>query len=188
MKFLRSFRKSNQSDEELIRSYKTGADPVCLEILFDRYCHLAFAVALRYLHDEDECQDVVLSIFERLGRDLKKYEIRKFSTWLHSVVRNECFQKIRGRKEFPLFEHHPLISNDDPDEKTELQKKEKLLNQLEAGLLLLNKEQQSCLRLFFLEEKSYEEISALTGFTYKQVKSFIQNGKRNLRIYVEKQP
>ena len=50
----------------------------------------------------------------------------------------------------------------------------------------LNPEQKQCLILFYLEKKSYQEISENTGFSLMQVKSYIQNGKRNLKILLDK--
>jgi len=62
-----------------------------------------------------------------------------------------------------------------------------LLQQLPNAISNLNTEQRLCINLFYLKEKCYEEISMQTGYSLKQVKSYIQNGKRNLKIYLSQQ-
>ena len=51
---------------------------------------------------------------------------------------------------------------------------------------LLNPEQKQTVELFYLQEKSYKEIVDQTGFSMNDVKSYIQNGKRNLKIMLSK--
>ena len=159
----------------------------CIEILFNRYCELVFGVALKYLHNQDQSKDAVVDIFEKIPSDIKKYEIKNFSNWIYTVTKNHCYHLLKKRK-FNLPEEyldfHPSAyqesDNDNPDF-------EKLLgNHLEEAIAGLNDAQQSCLRLFYLQEKSYEEVQQITGFNYNQVKSHIQNGKRNLKIYLSK--
>jgi RNA polymerase sigma-70 factor (ECF subfamily) len=76
-----------------------------------------------------------------------------------------------------------------PDAETDLQEllaNEQTYSFLEQSLIELSQEQRHCVTLFYLQKKSYQQISESTGFNYMQVKSFIQNGKRNLRALVEK--
>jgi len=87
-------------------------------------------------------------------------------------------QKIQQQKEMvmeTLSEMHPL-NEIDYDEKT---------MKLKEAMTSLNREQGLCVTLFYLEEKSYKEVVEITGFSSNQVKSYIQNGKRNLKLYLE---
>ena len=185
MRFLRSNRKVHLSDEEIIESYRHEANPELLAILFERYSHLVFAVSMNYLKNEEESKDAVLAIFEKLASDLQHYHIRKFSAWLHAVTRNYCLKEEKIKKTKIRLSGEDKIMADEPenekDDSTEVH-----LTYLPEALKNLNTEQRTCIHLFFLEEKSYREISELTGYDYNQVKTFIQNGKRNLKIYLEK--
>jgi RNA polymerase sigma factor (sigma-70 family) len=181
VKFILSGKKNNLSDEEIILRFKNDGDIKWIDILFDRYSHLAFAVAFNYLKDEDEAKDAVLDIFQKLSSDLKKYEIRQFYSWLHKVIRNKCLRLISKK-----FIREPLspdltAENDEPD-----QLLEKYLEHLNEALTHLNDEQRICIQLFYLEKKSYKEITEQTSFDLNKVKSHIQNGKRNLKLILEK--
>ena len=166
--------------------FKQSGDMGCIEVLFNRYCELVFGVALKYLHNQDQSKDAVVDIFEKVPSDLKRYEIKNFSHWIYIVTKNHCYHLLKKRKyNLPAeyLDYHPASLGDD-DDAVDL---EKLLgNHLEESLLSLNEVQQKCIRLFYLEEKSYDDIQLITGFNYNQVKSHIQNGKRNLKIYLSK--
>lgn len=161
-------------------------------VLFKRYKHLVYGVCRKYLKDDDESKDAVMQIFEKLLTDLKKHEIGNFKAWLHTVSKNHCLMIIRKNKSrgyqssattedsIDVVEMNALWH---PDHSVE---KENTLQQLEVAIQQLNDEQKKCIELFYLEEKSYQQVSEITGYSLLQVKSFIQNGKRNLKILMEK--
>ena len=162
---------------------------VCIEVLFNRYCELVFGVALKYLQNQDESKDAVVDIFERIPSDLKKYEIKNFSNWIYTVSKNHCFHLLKKRTyKIPSdqLEHRLPATLPEGDEEIFHSLEELLGSRLEESLLTLNEAQQTCVRLFYLEHKSYDEIQEVTGLNYKQVKSHIQNGKRNMRMYLSK--
>jgi len=175
------------SDIELIAHYKLSRDNVCVGILYERYTVLVFGVCIKYLKDEDESKDAVMHIFEKLLSDLIKHEVANFKSWLFSVTRNHCLMAIRKGKGIyviggeaaevitPIMEFKQYAHQEN-----EVQK-EGTLQQLEKALLELNEEQRVCVDLFYLKEKCYQEIADTTGYTLNQIKSFIQNGKRNLK-------
>lgn len=183
MRFLRSRQKSLLTDDEIIRQYRNDQDPALIGVLFERYSHLIYAVSFNYLKDEDECKDAVIQIFENLGRDLLKYQIQYFSSWLHTVTRNHCLKIISSKKEFvPLKEDYHSNQEDDSDDP----EFEKYLPHLAEAIKNLNDDQRRCVELFYLRELSYKDIADQTGYNLNQVKSFIQNGKRNLKIILLK--
>jgi RNA polymerase sigma-70 factor (ECF subfamily) len=185
---IRSSAKNLQTDEQLMAAFKQSGDMACIEFLFNRYCELVFGVALKYLQNQDQSKDAVVDIFEKVPKDLMKYEIKNFSHWIYTVSKNHCFHLLKKRKyNLPAdyLDLHPTEPwNGNEEEALDL---EKLLGKhLEESLRTLIDSQQTCIRLFYLQEKSYEEIQQITGFNYNQVKSHIQNGKRNLKIYLSK--
>lgn len=168
--------------------FKQTGDMGCIEVLFNRYCELVFGVALKYLHNQDESKDAVVDIFEKVPSDLKKYEIKNFSHWIYIVSKNHCYQLLKKRKynlSADYLDLHPTESWNDTDEDS-IDLGKLLGKHLEESLLTLNEAQKTCIRLFYLEEKSYDDIQQITGYNYNQVKSHIQNGKRNLKIYLSK--
>ncbi|MBC8046097.1 MAG: sigma-70 family RNA polymerase sigma factor [Fimbriimonadaceae bacterium] len=188
-----NFKSSEDTpDEILLSNFKRTGDSAVLGEMFKRYAHLVFGVCMKYLKDPDSAQDMVMQIFEKLLLDLKKHEVNNFKAWLYMVSKNECLMLLRKEKthmhvEFQKFndkdedgmETEPLVHQED----TEL--KEAQLLHLEDGIKILNAQQKICIELFYMQNKSYEEVSEITGYSMLQVKSYIQNGKRNLKIYLE---
>ncbi len=185
MRFLRSKKAFPQDDASLIAAYKNTSDSAYIGILFDRYCHLVFAVCMNYLKNEDDSKDAVIYLFEKLAADLKKYEINNFSHWIYSVAKHHCLKQL-GQKRFTVDFNEQLnhVETDDPETGDELT--DQLLSYLGEAITTLNEEQRTCIQLFYLDEKSYKEIEYITGYNFEKVKSHIQNGKRNLKIYLLK--
>lgn len=172
------------SDETLISRYKLDGKTDWVGLLFERYTHLVFGVCMNYLKIEEESRDAVMDIFERLLKDLKNYDIQNFKSWLYTYTKNHCLMKIRKR-DINTVSSEAVLNFFWEDLTSELDAKEKLEKNIH---LLLNEvenlpeEQQICLKLFYLEQKSYKQIIEETGFSDKNVKSYIQNGKRRLKI------
>lgn len=181
------------SDEEIIHRYRNSHDTAYVGELYTRYTHLVYAVCLKYLKEPETARDAVMQIFEKLLTDLKKHDIRLFKPWLHTVVRNHCMMHFRAEaSKMKVVQREPLhMENNESmhpaDVENHAAEKEWILAQLETGLENLREEQGKCLKLFYLEERSYKEISEQTGFPLSDVKSHIQNGKRNLKIYLDRQ-
>ena len=182
------FRKdiSKLADSELLQNYRKDGKSEWLGELYKRYSHLVFGVCLKYLKNQEEAKDATLGIFEKLVDALLVQDILAFQAWLHRVSRNHCLMILRTNKQ-----HHTryntymrVVSNHDEDSEEVLlaEWKEKELNKLEGAIETLNQEQKECVKLFFLHEKSYKEITESTGYSLGEVKSYIQNGKRNLRL------
>ncbi|MEO8086820.1 MAG: sigma-70 family RNA polymerase sigma factor [Bacteroidota bacterium] len=183
---------SSLPDSELLDLLKKENDKFIVGILFKRYTNLVLWICLKYLKDHDEAKDCLMEIFEKLLKDLSRYEIQNFKSWLHSVAKNHCLMKLRARKNKYT---EPIVSGETSLEVVEMnsllhpedaQEKEATLTLLEKGIQQLNNDQKKCVELFFLNEKSYLEIVDLTGYSMLNVKSHIQNGKRNLKIFMEK--
>ncbi|WP_229208337.1 RNA polymerase sigma factor [Dyadobacter psychrophilus] len=150
---------------------------------------MVFALCYKYLQDEDASKDAVMQIFEKLVVDLQTHEVGHFKSWLHSVCRNFCLMQLRAKKTFVSAadvgneEDETFLIAMEPEEPLFNDQK---LDALEKCLGTLQAEQRTAIQLFYMQEKCYSEISQETGFDLNKVKSYIQNGKRNLKICIEK--
>ncbi|MCX6290948.1 MAG: sigma-70 family RNA polymerase sigma factor [Bacteroidetes bacterium] len=185
MRFLRSRKVVQQDDSQIITAFRETGDTLYIGILFDRYCHLVFAVSMNYMKNEEDSKDVVLYVFEKLGNDLKKYDIKNFSSWLYSVTKHYCL-RLLNKKPYSVHIDEELNYLVTEEDETDHRLTDRLLLFLDEAISELNEEQRTCIRLFYLEEKSYKEIEVITGYAYEKVKSHIQNGKRNMKIYLLK--
>ncbi len=183
-------RKSSLSDDDLVKAYRASGDKTLVGELYTRYAHLVYGLCLNYFRDRELARDAVLSLFEKLFVSLNKNKPDNFKMWLTFVARNHCISELRKQKtnrerteNYLRDEEEPLFGESSATENA-AQREEKLKN-LEAAVMALGDEQRKCVELFYFKEKSYQEISELTGFTEKQVKSHLQNGKRNLKQYFE---
>ncbi len=169
------------SDSDLLDRFYNDHNNDWLGVLLPRYTLLLLGVCMKYLKNEDDAQDAVQQIFLKTISELHKYKVDYFKSWIYMIAKNHCLMKLRdkGKLPFPLNEH--FFAADDSEDLNLLVKKNNTLDQLNAALQHLNKEQQLCVTLFYFEKKSYTEIAEHTGFNILQVKSYIQNGKRNLK-------
>jgi RNA polymerase sigma-70 factor (ECF subfamily) len=184
---LSSHHYKNQTDEELVALYKKSDDLEIVGVLYDRYTALTFGVCLKYLKDREESRDAVMQIFEKLIITLKAHEITMFKGWLYVTARNHCLMQLRARKGKNFEELSPFLvetgGNGHHDQGAEI---ELNLSRLEKCMESLANEQQQCVRMFYLQQKCYKEITESTGYDLNKVKSYIQNGKRNLKICMER--
>lgn len=172
-------------DQQLLDKFYTERDNQWLGILLQRYTLLLFGVCMKYLKNEEAAKDSVQQIFLKVISDLPKYKVEYFKSWLYMVARNYCFMKLRDKHHIqPLS--HDIAKEDEWEAKSEQAEKEKQLSSMQEALVRLSTEQRLCVTMFYLDRKSYQDIANHTGFTLMQVKSFIQNGKRNLKQMMEK--
>lgn len=176
------------SDQELLEKFYADHDNEWLGILLQRYTLLLLGVSMKYLKNEEQAKDSVQQIFLKVIQELHKYKVEYFKSWLYMVAKNHCLMKIREKQGKQITEINDRLASqaDEVADRQALLDNEHTLDLLEVSLKELNDEQQQCVTLFYLEKKSYQEISDTTGYTMLQVKSYIQNGKRNLKILIEK--
>jgi len=176
------------SDDELVLLYQNNYDLEVVSSLFKRYQHLIIASALRYSDNAENAEDSAMEIFEVLAADLKSTQVSNFSAWLYSVTKNHCLKKIRKEKrEQNIIEHQAIFM----ENTIEMDHCNEVLNDsnieaLKAAINELKEDQRKCIVLFYLEKKSYKEIAIETEYSEKSIKSYIQNGKRKLKIILTK--
>lgn len=180
----------NKTDAELLLLWKQTSDINFLAKLFERYMHLIYGVAFKYLKNKQDSEDMVMQLFEKLHKDVSKYEIKDFQKWIYVATKNFCLMKLRKGR-FDFDSERVQIEQDSvefdsflhPDEVNTYS--EEKLEALEKCLDKLNNEQKLCVSLFYLKKKSYREINHELHLEMKAVKSAIQNGKRNLKNCIE---
>ncbi len=178
---------NDKDDQELLQHFYNDGNNEWLGILLSRYTMLLFGVCMKYLKNEEEAKDAVQQVFLKVINELKKYPVSYFKSWLYMVAKNHCLMKLRdkGKYTYGIDEQAIAAPQDLPDMRA-LEEKDKTLDQMSEALLKLNNEQQLCVTLFYLEKKSYQQIASQTGYSMMQVKSHIQNGKRNLKLLLER--
>jgi len=173
------------TDEELLHAYRADGNNQWLGQLLLRYTALLLGVAFKYLKDKTRAEDAVQQVFEKALTHLPQEEILNFKGWLYILMRNHCLHTLRN-KSYNTDEKLPEQLWAHEADKEEILWQEHTLQQLNEALGQINVEQRKTIALFYLEKKSYEQIIAETGFTFMQVKSYIQNGKRNLKTILLK--
>ena len=173
------------TDNELLIYYYTEKDNKWVGILLQRYTLLLLGTCMKYLKNEEEAKDAVQQIFLKAITELSKYKVEYFKSWIYMVAKNHCLMKLRDKNIFIEATENEHLQAEESN-KAELLDKEKVLEAMELAIDELNEKQKTCITLFYLKKKSYQDISTSTGFSLLQVKSHIQNGKRNLKLGVEK--
>ena len=187
MAFLKNISLTNQSDTELVLAYRQSEDLKVLGQLYQRYMELVYGVCLKYLKEPELAQDAVMQIFEELVSKLKKHEVENFRGWLHQVAKNYCLMQLRTPKNLKTVALPPLLMQNEEDVHLNgVMEKEENFQKLEKCIASLSDEQRTMIKLFYLEGKCYNEIVEITGLEWNHVRSSIQNGRRNLKLCMEK--
>jgi RNA polymerase sigma factor (sigma-70 family) len=184
--FLKNIPASQLSDSDLVSAYKRSADLNILGELFQRYMELVYGVCLKYLKHPENAQDSVIAIFEELVVKLQKHEVDNFKSWLYTLAKNHCLMRLRSEKKQPFvdFDVELMQSEENVHLNGELEKEENF-KKLDYCLGQLQEEQRKVIELFYLQGKCYNEIAGTTGIEWNKVRSFIQNGRRNLKICMD---
>ena len=188
MSFLRNISASDLPDDELVKRYQQSGDPNLLADLYQRYMDLLYGVCLKYLKDEENAKDAVLNIYEELVGKVKKYEIMNFKSWVYQLAKNHCLMVLRSGKKFSKADVDvSLMQNEEEVHLNGVMEKEEHFKHMYFCLEQLVPEQRKVVELFYIQGKCYNEITESTGIEWNKVRSFIQNGRRNLKICMDKQ-
>ena len=187
MRILKFHKKIEQSDEELLAEYKKSLNMNYLGYLYDRYMTLVYGVSLKYLKDEEEAKDAVMQIFEELVEKLLQHEVRNFKSWLYVVAKNHCLMRLRaGQGTRRVVFDEKFMEFEDNFHLEQVMDDERLHKALERCIGQLPPHQQRAVKHFYFEELAYKEIALCMKDDVRKVKSYIQNGKRNLKLCLEK--
>ena len=179
-------RYKHITDQELLEEYYASRNNELLGILLQRYTLLLLGVCMKYLKNEDQAKDSVQQVFLKAITELQKYKVEYFKSWIYMVAKNHCLMILRDRQgKIPAELNERMALQTEETDKTDFIRHDVTLELMSDSLKELNEEQQQCVTLFYLQKKSYQAIAEQTGFTMMQVKSYIQNGKRNLKLLIE---
>ncbi len=177
------------SDEELLQKFRLSGNLDLLGELFARYMHLVYGVSLKYFKDRDEAQDAVMNIFEKLITNLPKHKVQNFKSWLYVLTKNHCLMEIRSRKSTDRKLEGLKIEQEFMESADEMHPIDREDNSIEDALKncieKLKSEQKQCIELFYYKKLCYQEVAEKLNMDEKKVKSYLQNGKRNLKICLE---
>src|SRR4051794_37332273 len=186
MGILKTIQTSPLSDTDLVTDYQQHQEQGALAQLFLRYNDLVYGVCVKYLNDQETAKDAVMNIYQELLEKVKYHKIDNFKSWLYVVTKNHCLMQIRKDKKLHIttFDSE-IVQLEDFSHLESVFEKERQLEKLDSCMEKLNEEQKQTVRLFYLENKCYNEISTVTGFDWNKVRSLVQNGRRNLKICME---
>lgn len=180
------------TDTDLLERYRQSGNKEFVGTLYKRYSHLVFGLCMKYFKDEDQAYDASVTIFTRLFDDLKKHKVEYFKSWLYTYSKNFCLMQLRSaqsnlKRALDYERDVKLFMENDHTPHLEANKREEEYALLEKALAGLDEEQRVCVELFYLKDKSYAQIAGITKYDLNKVKSYIQNGKRNLKLALEAQ-
>jgi RNA polymerase sigma factor (sigma-70 family) len=175
------------TDDELVKLFQQSGDQQVLATPFLRYTDLVYGTAMKYLKDSETSKDTVMNIYQELVQKLPRHPVENFKSWLYVVVKNHCLMLLRKEKKGITVEFQPnFMQSEDFTHLDSILDKEKELQKLENCIAALPEEQKKTIRMFYLQAKCYNEIVDLTGFDWNKVRSLVQNGRRNLKICMDK--
>ena len=173
-------------DKELIEQYKSSGNLNILGELYQRYMDLVYGICLKYLREPEDAKDCVLNIFEELVDKVRKHDIDNFKGWLYRLAKNHCLMRLRKQKTLPVNIDLSFVQSEENEHLDDELEKEENFKQMQYCLEQLNEQQRQVIELFYLKNKCYKEIAELTSIETGRVRSFIQNGRRNLKLCMEK--
>lgn len=187
MPLLKTITSSTLADAELVDLYQQNQQQEVLAKLYLRYSDLVYGTCVKYLKDQELAKDAVMNIYHEVLVKLKTHQVENFKSWLYVFAKNHCLMQLRKDKKMVTTEFQgEFMQSEDFSHLDAVWEKEQQLDRLENCIDQLQKEQQVSVRLFYLENKCYNEITEITGYEWNKVRSLIQNGKRNLKICMEK--
>lgn len=188
MGFLKNIHQSDRTDKDLADLYRETGDMQVLGVLFQRYMDLMFGVCLKYLKEPETAKDAVMQLFEELTHKLRHHQVENVKSWLHTLAKNHCLMQLRSPRNFRTTEFNAEVMQSESETHLNgMMQKEENLQRMEYCLQTLSGDQKSTVELFYLQNKCYKEIATETGIEWNKVRSHIQNGRRNLKLCMDKQ-
>jgi RNA polymerase sigma-70 factor (ECF subfamily) len=178
--------EKNADDATLLKEFQETLNQQSLATLYLRYSDLVFGTCMKYLKNEESSRDAAMNIYQELVQKLPHHVVDNFKSWLYVVTKNHCLMQLRKDKKSVTVEFQPeIVQSEDFSHLDDILEKERHLQTLEKCIGGLHEHQQVSIRMFYLENKCYNEIADATGLEWNKVRSLIQNGRRNLKICME---
>lgn len=175
-----------RSDEELLADFQRSGEQQLLATLYLRYTDLVYGTCFKYFKDGEACKDAVMNIYQELLVKLPRHDVENFKSWLYVVTKNHCLMQLRKEKRnVTVSMDSSLMQSEDFSHLDTVLDKEHDFKRLERCLEILPEAQREAVKLFYLQNKCYNEITSITGSDWNKVRSLIQNGRRNLKNCME---
>ena len=175
------------NDEDLLKDFQEKENKQSLASLYLRYTYLVYGVCMKYFKNQETSKDAVMEIYQEICNKLKKHQVENFKSWLYVVAKNHCLMQLRKKKTIIVeFDNSGFMQSEDFSHLDSVLEKERDFKKLESCIELLNEEQNLVINMFYLKQKCYNEIVSYTGMDWTKVRSLVQNGRRNLKICMEK--
>ena len=186
MGILKTIQTTTVPDADLLKQYHQEQNQQILAELYLRYADLVYGVCMKYLEDQEAAKDAVMNIYQELVEKAKSHNIDNFKSWLYVVAKNHCLMELRKNKRLHIVTFDwQGVQSEDFSHLESVMEKEQQLDRLEICIEGLNDEQKQTVKMFYLQNKCYNEISTATGFDWNKVRSLVQNGRRNLKNCME---
>jgi RNA polymerase sigma-70 factor (ECF subfamily) len=159
-----------------------GCHARAFDLVVPAYKDRVFRLAYSILKDRAAAEDATQETLVRVWKALPGFDGRAaLGTWIYAITRNTCLMELRRRR--------PTVSFDDPDS-TEAQhaaanvatgppedpERDNLLRLLET----LPNNQQEAVRLFYLEDRSYDAVAVELGMPLGTVKNLLHRARKRL--------
>ncbi|MFY7963767.1 MAG: RNA polymerase sigma factor [Chitinophagaceae bacterium] len=176
------------TDEELLLDFQEKLNAQSLATLYLRYTDLVYGACMKYFKDGERSKDAVMEIYQEISIKLKTHQVENFKGWLYVVARNHCLMQLRKTQKNIVveFDNSGFVQSEDFSHLDAVLEKEKDFKKLETCVDQLNDDQKLVINLFYLQQKCYNDIVDETGIEWSKVRSMVQNGRRNLKICMEK--
>jgi len=173
-------------DKEIIGKVLQGDQQLFGELV-KRYNHLVFTVAIRYVNNREDAEEIAQDVFVKAYRSLADFrQDAKFSTWLYAITANTCITFTRKRRlethslaDERVFEH---VSTMEEQNASEQKSKAQLLNK---AIDLLSSDDAAVITLFYKGDQSLEEIGRILGITPNNAKVKLHRARQRLKDKLE---
>lgn len=177
-------RKTDLTDEEVIKMIVDSGSPVMVDVLYQRYAHKVYRKCMSFVKDNSIAEDLTHDIFIKMYLNLASFKGKsKFSTWLYSITYNFCIDYIRKNQKSKMvsIEDKIRVVSDMEIETTddlqhiELKRLEKLLDEMKP-------EERMILLMKYKDGLSIKEIQKIFSISESAVKMRIKRAKEKVRM------
>lgn len=176
------------SDTYYIQRVQAG-DEVCFACLVDRYSQPIFALIYRIVQNREEAEELTQDTWLKVYAHLSGFrQESSFSTWLYRIAYNLAISATRrGRQEYLPIDELVIeqVTEEDVERWIGRSSDEARLAYLETALGLLPADDRALILLFYWQQKTIEELAAITGQKPTNVKVRLHRIRKKLYVILK---